>query len=326
MGLIEIPPISLRVMSLNMQYAAGPHSDKNFLMHIPWVEQDYNLQSITDLIDEVNPDFVFLQEADKSSSRTDFIDQPKELIKRLGMKGQAYHSSFGSCMDLDEKKWSWAWNVLRFLYGQKSLRGMFEYLGIESYQLPEEAVHLHFGNAILSKRPIVTEEHHFFKQPYWDPLMNFNILRRKDERKSFLACEVEYPHEFEKIPISLKDVHLENADQEHRQRQAKYLSLRLKRKTDSYKIMAGDFNAGPQRKEDDDNSLEQLLKHPEMKYWQDIKDNTEKYATYPSEAPDKLIDTILVSKHLEIVHYFVHPKKVSDHLAVVADIKINITR
>ena len=65
MPLIQVPEITLRVMSLNMQFGAGSESKEGrFLLHIPPKEQDYNLDNIINLIDEVNPVIICLQEVE----------------------------------------------------------------------------------------------------------------------------------------------------------------------------------------------------------------------------------------------------------------------
>ncbi len=366
MSLIQVPEITLRVMSLNMQYAAGQEvGEKNFLKHIPLKEQEHNLDAIVNVIEEANPDIVLLQEADHGSSRTDFVNQPEYIVKQLAQKHQSlqYHPpEVSSDLKFDERKSMRFYKAARYFYHGKRAKFLFDKLGIQTDMLPPEPVVLDFGKAILSKYPLREKKHDFFIPPYWNPWMNFNIIRQKDERKSLLVCRVNYHQEIEeKVPLFVYNIHLENKNSENRKSQSKILYRRLdehfeehqdeeadeqkrrqsefvynklSKRKDVHKILAGDFNAEPLEAEYDlesgtkDESLERLLRHPQMQFFPGIYPQQNKkpaphFATYPSNQPSQILDTILISKYLEFTNYRVDRIRVSDHLAVIADIKIN---
>ena len=337
MPLIQVPEISLRVMSLNMQFGAGADSKENkFLLHIPKKELDHNLDNIVHLIDEVNPDIVCLQEVEFGSSRSGYVDQAQEIVQRLARKQEKepYHLETGTCLEFDEKRLERLWKIARYLYGEERSQWIFRKLGIDKQELPKEKIKIDFGNAILSRYPLREKEHDFFIPPYWWPLMDVNIIRRKDERKSWLVCRVNYhPEIAEKVPLFVYNTHLENNDEENRKLQSKILYNKLSKRGDAHKILAMDGNAEPLGADYDidlelqDESLERLLRHPEMQFFPGIYPHPERetpryFATYPSHQPSQVLDTILVSEYLEITNYRVHPGMVSDHLAVIADIKI----
>ena len=338
MPLLQVPEISLRVMSLNMQFGAGSESkEKRFLLHQAPQEQDHNLDNIVNLIDEINPDIICLQEVEFCSSRTGFVNQAQEIIQRLAKKQERepYHLETGTCLEFDEKRLERFWKVARFLYQEERSQWIFKKLGIDKQELPKEKIKIDFGNAILSRYPLKEKDHDFFIPPYWSPLMDINIIRRKDERKSWLVCRVNYhPEIAEKVPLFIYNIHLENNDEENRKLQSKILYNKLSKRKDAHKILTMDGNAEPLGADYElesgvkDESLERLLRHPEMRYFPGIYPQPEReppqyFATYPSHQPSQILDTILVSEYLEITNYRIHPTKVSDHLAVIADIKIN---
>ncbi len=343
MTLVQVPEITLRIMSLNMQFAAGQKSKEGkFLLHVPWKEQDYNLDNIVCLIDEINPDIICLQEIEFGSSRTGYVDQALEIVKRLALKQERkqrqepYHLEIGTCLDFDEKRLERFWKVARYLYQEERSQWIFKKLDIDKQELPTENVRLHFGNAVLSRYPLKEKDHDFFIPPYWGPLMDVNIIRRKDERKSWLVCRVNYhPEIAEKVPLFIYNTHLENKGEKNRKLQSKILYNKLSKRSDAHKILTMDGNAEPLGADYDlesglkDESLERLLRHPEMKCFPGIYPSSDKeinpraYATYPSNNPSQILDTILASEYLQITNYGVHPTRVSDHLAVIADIKIN---
>ncbi|MDP3698150.1 MAG: endonuclease/exonuclease/phosphatase family protein [Nanoarchaeota archaeon] len=338
MPLIQVPEITLRVLSLNMQFGAGPESKEGkFLLHFPPQEQDHNLDNIVNLIEEVDPHIICLQEVEFGSSRTGFVNQAQEIVQRLAKKQERepYHLETGTCLEFDEKRFRRIWELARYLYGEERSQWIFRKLDIDKQELPKEKIKIDFGNAILSRYPLKDKTHHFFTPPYSRLLMDINIIRRKDERKSLLICRVDYhPEIAEKVPLFVYNTHLENKDPENRKRQSKILYDQLSQRNNVHKILAIDGNAEPLGEDYDlesgsqDESLERLLRHPEMRFFPGIyprpdKEPARRFATYPSHQPAQVLDTTLTSKYVEIVNYRVHPARVSDHLAVIADIKIN---
>ena len=321
-----------------MQYGAGPEcNEERFLVHIPERELNHNLDSIVALIDEVSPDIVCLQEVEFGSSRSGFVDESSEIVRRLARKQNLdpYYLETGTCLDFDERKFERFWRAARYFYGEERSQWIFRKLNIDKQDLPKERIRLHFGNAILSRFPLREKTHDFFIPPYWSPRMDINIIRRKDERKSLLACRVDYhPEIAEKVPLFVYNTHLENNNLRNRRLQSRILYDKLSRTINAHKILALDGNAEPLGPDYDlesgekDESLERLLRHPEMYYFPGINPQPNEgsahyFATSPSQQPVRILDTVLVSKYLEIVNYRVHPVTVSDHRAVIADIRIN---
>jgi len=328
MPLIKVPETIIKVMSLNMQYAAGPECrpNKDFLRKVPWEAQRHNLIQIVNLINEIDPDLVVLQEVDKYSGRTDFVDQADIIARGVAKKRgeeKTYNVEFGSCIDLDQKKMGKIWEIARNLYQRDRAKWVFKNLGIETDAVPDGPIRLHFGNATLSKLPVKEREHTFFRPPYWEPWMNLNLIRRKDERKSKLVCRVNYYEEVpEKIPLYVYNTHLADASPENRKKQSKIICKAIEQRKNAHIVLGGDLNA-----ELRDDSIKALIEGSMMKGYEGLYLDGEdvhcpEYSTFPSENPHELLDTILISEYLEYVSYEVHPARVSDHLAVVAEVRI----
>lgn len=331
--LLQVPQINLRMMSLNMQYGSGPEdNERNLLMPIPKREIDHNLDQIVDLVLQINPDVICLQEADRESSRTEYMNQPEEIAKRLStarLDHGKYNVAFGSCVDLDEERWGRISRWARSIYGNKRYEWLVQKLNIEPNMIPNEKIKIHFGNAIISPYPLREVWHQYYVPPSWRPIMDFRIIRRIDERKSFIRCQLDYHPEIqEKVPLYVINTHFECKNEKNREQQSKILYKELHERSGSHNVLLGDFNAEPLNPEIDiekkkiDAALERLLRHPNTRHFQGVHGDPACF-TYPSWKPTNLFDTIITSKYVEIESYYVHPQRVSDHLAVVAEIKIN---
>ena len=79
-------------------------------------------------------------------------------------------------------------------------------------------------------------------------------------------------------------------------------------------IVMGDFNCG-WFKED---ALRFLIEHLHLHVYEP---QSRELPTYRSNRPRRRVDWILASKHFEFVNYEVWPDRVSDHLAVAADLR-----
>lgn len=332
--LVEVPEVILKVASLNMQNAAGAiNGEKDFMRPVSKKELDHNLDQIVNLMDEINPDIIYFQEADIASARTYFINQPEEISHKLAKKRnqKPFQIVTGSCVDLDEDKLREALErfklgdltpFVRKLYDDERFAWFFDGVGLQTKMLPFGRIKLHFGNAILARPglPITEVKHEYFFSPSAIPIMYLNIMRRKDERKSYLRCKIDYfPEVPEKIPLYVINTHFENNNEENRMKQARILYDKLHERSGAHKILAGDFN------DRGEGSLDLLLSHPNLKCFEGFDAKKKDFATYPAwqNEAEYVFDAILVSKFLEISSYYVHPAKVSDHYAVVAEIKIN---
>ena len=328
MPIIQVPEISVRVMSLNMQYGAGPEDrGEMFLEEVPKKELEHNIDSIVNLIYEVNPDIICLQEVDRESGRTYFMDQLGEITKRLAKKQQCdpYNAEFGSCVDFDEKK-DLLSKIARPFYNRRGVKKFLDRRGFHTDSVPKKKIRLHFGNATMTrdKYPIREKNHFYFIPPYWNPLMTLNIMLQRDERKSLLVCRVNYFPEIEdKIPLYVFNTHFDSSNEKNRRIQSEFMYRLLNNMQDSHNIVAGDFNETSM-----EGSLKKFLSHPGLNLYSKIHlslaENPEllDYATYPSKKPSKTYDLILASNFIEMIDYYVHTRRVADHLAVVSELKI----
>ncbi|MBU0470217.1 MAG: hypothetical protein KKA62_06095 [Nanoarchaeota archaeon] len=337
MALIKVPEVKLRIMSLNTQYCAGSKDDEgDFMKKKDKKELDHNKQKIAELIAEINPDIVCMQEVDKCSNRSHFEDQGEDIRRRVARitNQDRYNYEFGSCIDLDQKKMQELLDryklgflvpAIRKYYEDKKYAWIFEKADVELGMLSPGEVKLHFGNAILTRPglPIKEVKHEFFFRPSAILIMYLNIIRRKDERKSYLRCKIDYfPKVAEKIPLYVINTHFENNDPKKRIEQTNILYEKLHKRSGAHKILCGDFN------DKGEGVLEKIISHPNIKCYPGLLDDMKKFATYPTwkAPPDEVFDAILASQFLEIDSYEVLTDdryKVSDHYAVVADIRIN---
>ena len=87
----EIPMVSrkmpLRILSWNIQYAASRQHhffyDRGDAVSVTKDEVHQTLEDIAAIIRQFNPDIVLLQEVDRNSRRTRFVDQHTELLQKL---------------------------------------------------------------------------------------------------------------------------------------------------------------------------------------------------------------------------------------------------
>jgi endonuclease/exonuclease/phosphatase family metal-dependent hydrolase len=87
----EAPTISrktpLRVLSWNIQYSAGRNHqffyDRGNTVSVSGEAVHQTLEEIAAIIRQFNPDIVMLQEVDRNSRRTQYVDQHAELLQKL---------------------------------------------------------------------------------------------------------------------------------------------------------------------------------------------------------------------------------------------------
>ena len=160
------------------------------------------------------------------------------------------------------------------------------------------------GNAILSKYPLENCE-----------AVNFNFSF-PTERKGFIAADIVFP---DGKTVSVTSVHLVWFDllrRGSRSHQLEIVSRSLEKKKYPL-VIAGDMNCDYSGKE---KSLNSFVDHFNLKVYESAFENLN---TSPSWKPKKRIDWILPSQDIDIVSYKTIPKKVSDHLAVFAILKLN---
>ncbi|WP_455222087.1 endonuclease/exonuclease/phosphatase family protein [Kaarinaea lacus] len=162
-----------------------------------------------------------------------------------------------------------------------------------------------YGTAVLSRWPISeTIEHTFAPSP---PTLNKGFLL------SHMAWQPDVNTE-KQLKIDIVSVHLDFSRQKVRQTQitemAEVLSTR-----EHPMIILGDFNS---EWFSDASVVKRLADQAKLKVYEP---NAENLRTYVSR--DRRFDWILISDELEFVSYKVLPEIISDHLAVVAEVKLS---
>ena len=115
------------------------------------------------------------------------------------------------------------------------------------------------------------------------------------------------------IEVNLVSVHLDFSRPGVRAKQAQVLATWLQ-EVDGPLVLAGDFNC---QWGDREATLRELADALGLRAWEP---ESTALATYPGW--DKRLDWVLISRDLEFVDYRVLPEPVSDHRAVVADLRV----
>lgn len=160
---------------------------------------------------------------------------------------------------------------------------------------------LDLGNAVVSKFPLHLIGHH----QYGDGFIN----RAKHIFKSFVDFDVLGVGLERKLNMVL--THLDHHDETTRCNEVEQLRAYLLQKTNPF-VLLGDLNATP-----DSLCFKRLLESDLV-----LNPNLG-VLSYPSDVPTKSIDHILVSRGLSIDNYHTVSMQASDHLPVIADIKID---
>ena len=160
-----------------------------------------------------------------------------------------------------------------------------------------------YGTAILSRLPVSkTIEHTFKPSP---PTLNkgFLLSRVAWKPKSYSA---------EEIYIDIVSVHLDFSRRSVRQQQINEMAKALSNRENPM-IILGDFNSDWFS---DTSVVKSLAERAGFKVYQPKADNM---YTYVSK--QRRLDWILISNELDFVSYRVLPDIISDHFAVVAEVK-----
>jgi len=157
---------------------------------------------------------------------------------------------------------------------------------------------LHYGTGALSwTQPTATRQRTFAPSP---PTMS----------KGATLMRFATP---EGVEVTLVSVHLDFARAKVRKRQAEVLASWLAT-VEGPLVLAGDFNC---QWSDRESTLRELADTLGLRAWEPA---STALATYPGW--DKRLDWVLISPELEFVDYRVLPEVVSDHRAVVADLRL----
>jgi endonuclease/exonuclease/phosphatase family metal-dependent hydrolase len=171
-------------------------------------------------------------------------------------------------------------------------RGDHNHLGVGRF-------HLRSGTALISRHPLAEPRSHRFGQNWRDT-------------KGFVLATVTVP-EWGNEEIDFVSVHLDFLAPRIRRRQVEQLARTLKARHRPL-VLLGDFNCNW---EVDPRTMELLTAELDLQ----THEAEHHFPTYPAIAPFHRIDWILISKQLEFgAAHFTLPDRVSDHLAVVADL------
>ena len=158
-----------------------------------------------------------------------------------------------------------------------------------------------YGCSLLSRLPLVEKVSHKFRR-------TLSLLP-----KGFVAATLRH-HGQRVAGARVVSVHLDFARKRARRKQVEALAAELA----GYRgplIVMGDFNCQWPGRED---TIQRLAEELHLRPFEPA---SAELPTFPSRRPRRRIDWILVSKDFEFADYAVLPDRVSDHLAVVAELK-----
>jgi endonuclease/exonuclease/phosphatase family metal-dependent hydrolase len=175
---------------------------------------------------------------------------------------------------------------------------------------------IRYGNAVLSRYPVTAAD----RVPYKGHNLLENILMGKKEG---LVCTVELP---DARSIRVLAVHLDHRREATRMRSAKAIE-ETRLASPLPLIAAGDFNSAPvgfphaAPDENGDTAVSWLLSQGAFKT--SAGNPPEKdHLTFSSRQPFTAIDWILVPSDWEIVSKAVVNRPLSDHIAVIVEVRI----
>jgi len=161
-----------------------------------------------------------------------------------------------------------------------------------------------YGTAILSRWPVSeTIEYTFAPSP-------------PTTTKGFLLSHMQWSYaqsEKKEMIIDVVSVHLDFSRKKVRQIQIEEMAEALAQREQPM-IILGDFNSDWFS---DESVVKQLAEQAKLKVYQPDGENLRTYVS-----KDKRLDWILISSEWEFVSYQVLPNIISDHFAVVAEVKL----
>ena len=171
-----------------------------------------------------------------------------------------------------------------------------------------------FGNALLSRFPIANFK--YIEYPAardWEPW----VCGKKGGASVTIQVQ---PKKF----IQIFPVHTE-----HRDERVRYESVEeiIRSTSQAPTILAGDFNSTPtgfpghHATRNNKNSLDLMFGQEDFETRPQSSPQPEDF-TFPSNAPEKVIDWVFVSKHFEIIDYQVVDSELSDHRPVLVTLKL----
>jgi len=227
-----------------------------------------------------------------SKSRTqNNLSDIAEVIKRTQIDVVALQEADGP------SRWSGKFNHVAHLANMTSLPAHLHSQHAQNWVYS-------YGTALISKTAFTDEVHHTFKPT--PPTTN----------KGFTLGQLAWQRSPLKDDILLVDVvsvHLDFSRQAIREQQITEMTMVLEKRKGPYIIM-GDFNSDWLTEE---KVVRELANQAQLHAYHPSVNNM---GTYPSSR--KRLDWILISNELEFVDYRTLPDVLSDHLAVIARIRI----
>jgi len=282
---------TISVFTYNIGYFSGMTNNRAVSRPKSLIET--NLSKATQLLNDLNPDFIAFQEIDFSSSRTYHINQYQQLFKNLDVESGAM------AVNWDKKYVPFPYWPIKYQFGE-----MFS------------------GQAVLSKFEILSNDRTVLPQPDSNPFYyNDFYLDRLVQIVWF---------QFNDKKLLLLNVHFEAWDGPTREQQAAIvLSIYRKYAKDYPVILMGDFNCTPPFSTNafDESTINQFLDEKGLEMatnMKNFKENQSDYYTFSSESPFQKIDYIFYNtKYFECIDSRVihQAADISDHLPIFARLK-----
>jgi len=225
-----------------------------------------------------------------TATTRDNLDDIAAVIQRENVDIVAFQEADGP------SRWSGKFNHIAYLAEKSGLSNMVLSPHATSWLFA-------YGTALISKRSFSDEiSHSFAPTP-------------PTTRKGFTLVQVEWPvvaGTTKAVPVDIVSVHLDFSRKAVREQQIAEIAMVLEQRNNPVVIM-GDFNsdwlAGAK-------VVQTLAEEARLHAYQPL---SEHLASYPSS--NRRLDWILLSDDLEFVSYQSLPDALSDHLAVIADIR-----
>jgi endonuclease/exonuclease/phosphatase family metal-dependent hydrolase len=277
-----------KVMTYNMGYLSGMTNNQP-VKRPGKAFFDKNTESFLQLLGEIQPDIIGIQEIDFHSKRSHYVNQLETIAKKAG-----------------------------YPYAAKAINWDKRYLPFPYWPLSLHFGRVLSGQAVLSRWPILSTERIVLPKPKSTPFFyNAFYLDRLIQMVKIKIGDSN---------LIILNVHLDAIDRETREEQAKRLLNIYRSYKDDYPVLLmGDFNSIPPdapRKKDfpdepvtdfrNDRTIPFFLEDPGLKA-ADI--NT---FTFPTDSPTRKLDYIFYTHDkIRLIKVFVPNIASSDHLPTV---------
>lgn len=228
--------------------------------HGKGIDKELDLERISQIIKISNADIIGLNEVDRFfSKRSNFMDQAQFLANEL---------------------------KLEYVYGPAV-----------TYETTEGTPKRQFGNAVLSKMPIIESKNH-----------PFDFLPQMTEDRALLEVNLSTKRKELKVYVT----HLSLAPFQHR-KQSAFILGKLN-ETPAPALVMGDWNMTPASR------TWKIVTQSLGDVWSEVNPPNQGGYTFPSKRPFRRLDYIFFNKHLRVVDCEVMnvEREASDHLPFTA--------